>query len=108
MSVETAIINYLRNESKGVINLSDAQAKKIIEFITSPKENAAIAKLYKYSSIKSQYELMMSIKTTDTDLEKSITDALKTPPTDFFYMYDCYNSKGQFEGKIFSIHSNIF
>lgn len=108
MSLQTDLIDYLRAESRGKINLSVAQANKIIELVTKPNTATAVAKVHKYSPAKSSYDLLRVIETTDDVVKEGIVKALETPPVEGFYRYDCYNSKAEFEGKIFSIHNNLF
>lgn len=111
MTTETHIINYLASESKGVINCSHAQARALIDIVlttTGPQPTGAIARLYRYNAVSSQYDFIYTRQCTNEQIKEAILTALETSPAHGFYMWECYNSAGEFEGKIYTINTQLF
>lgn len=109
MSARQNIIDYLRRKSGGLININSDMATDIITLAHGQLvENMAVAKLYRWSELKTCWELQYAIPATDELIKRNVKDALTTRPVDKCYLWECYNSSGEFEGKIFTVNTNLF
>ena len=109
MSAKSNIIEYLRLKSGGMINITSDMADDVIAMAHDIEINkTAYAKLYRWNAAKSNYELMYTVSTTDELIQQNVHDALKKRPADQCYLWECYNSTGQFEGKIYTVNTNLF
>jgi hypothetical protein len=73
MPIETHIINYLHQQSKGVINLSLTQAKKIADMVLGTRmEPSAHVKIYKYDGQTGNYFFYRMVQTDDVEIKKII------------------------------------
>lgn len=109
MSAKQNIIEYLRLKSGGVINITFDMADEIIAMAHGIEITpTAYAKLYRWNGVKKSYELMYTVPATDELIQQNVKDALKKRPVDQFYLWECYNRDGQFEGKIYTVNTNLF
>jgi hypothetical protein len=109
MSAKQNIIDYLRRKSGGLINISSDMATDIITLVNNqPVESIAVAKLFRWSELKSSYELQYAVPATDELIKQNVKEALTKRPIDKFYLWECYNSAGEFEGKIYTVNTNLF
>ena len=109
MSAKQNIIDYLRRKSGGLINISSDMATDIITLANhQPVENVAVAKLYRWNELKKGYELQYAVPATDELIKNNVKQALLTPPVQNCYLWECYNSNGEFEGKIYTVNTNLF
>ena len=109
MSIEREIIEYLQQQSKGVINLQPSHARHIVEMVTGTRlEKTAIAKLHRKNDQLNSWDSLRNIRTTNEYIHEQIIKALENGPVMDFYMYELFNDAGEFEGRIFTIDQFIF
>lgn len=109
MSAKKAIIEYLRIRSGGLVNITSDMADDVIALAHGQLvSNTAKAKLYRWNGQSKLYEIMYTVSATDELIKKNIKEALETRPVDLCYMWECYNSEGQHEGKIYTANTNLF
>lgn len=107
--IQNIIKEYLLKESKGAVNISSEQALHIVELVKGTLINSSpVAKLSRYSLMKRSWEYCYTVKVTQEAIDAALTDALKLTPVTDCYLWECYNAAGEFEGKIFTIHTNTF
>jgi hypothetical protein len=108
MTVETQILNYL-NSLHPALQFSMLHANHIVTIMQSQPDNSAYAKLSRYNAMKNGYDPIRVIRTNDEAIKQAIVKALSIGvQPQGGYLYECYNSNGQFEGKIFSLNPELF
>lgn len=110
MLLETKIIQYLQEQSRGIICLSATQARHLISLVKFDGDitTGAHVKLFRWNGTNSKYDFLYSVLTTDEDIKQKIIAALEKRPAEKCYVWECYNSNGELEGKIYSINTNLF
>lgn len=103
------IIDYLHQQTNGRVNLTIQQAGKIIELVRGQLDAPGpVAKLSRYSALNDKWEYLYTVKTTQQQIDAAITYAINSAPVLNTYLWECYNAAGEPEGKIFTIHANLF
>ena|ERR1700761_627960 len=111
MKTTDKIILFLERQSRGVINLTQSDAQHIIDIVLQNAVNVegkAFVKISRWNAVSSTWELIHTKTTTTEAIQVQINEALTKTPTMEFYMYECYNSAMEFEGKIFSASPTLF
>jgi hypothetical protein len=109
MSAKQNIIDYLRRKTGGFVNITSDMAGDIIALANNQQvENVAYAKLYRWNGNAKKFELQYAIPATDELIKHNIKQALNKPQVKDFYLWECYNSDGQFEGNIYTANRNLF
>lgn len=109
MSARQNIIDYLRRKSGGLVNITNDMATEIISLARNEKiEHRAHVKLFRFSMQKKGYELQYTQESSDELIEKNIKEAINKPPVNECYMWECYNSQGDYQGKILTTDTNLF
>jgi hypothetical protein len=109
MSARQNIIDYLRRKTGGMVNLTNDMATDIIALARNEGiEQTAHVKLFRYNMLKKGYEIQYTLQSTDELIKANIKEALQKPPVNECYMWECYNSGGEYEGKIFTTNTSLF
>ncbi len=109
MKLHDDIIALVQSATRGMVTLGHAEAEKVIRLVKQYMDTpGAHAKLSRYNSVKNGWDLLRVARTTNEAIKQQIIIALESRPVDHCYMWECYNSEGLFEGKIFTIHTNLF
>lgn len=107
--IEAQIKDYLYRLSKGAVKINYQQARHIINLVVGkPEQGQAVAKCYRYNNVKNDYEPLVNVITTDATIQREVIAALERKPVTRFYRFDCYNSAGEFEGKIYTLNPELF
>jgi hypothetical protein len=108
--IEQRIRNYLSMHSKGVINISDQHARKIIDMVLEfhRGERRAFVKLHQWRPQTRTWELYRTLFTTDEEINLRIKDALEKGPQMDFFMFELYNSEGEHQGRIYTTNRFLF
>jgi hypothetical protein len=72
--------------------------------------NNAMAKLFVWDMNRGEgnWRWCKDEVTTDKIIKQKIIEALDRGPAHHFYMFECYNSKGEMEGKIYTLNPALF
>lgn len=99
MTVETQILQYL-NSLHPALNLSLLQARHILKIVEAPQTTNATVRLCR--------NFIRTIITDDETINQAILTALNNTQPQGGYLYECYNSNTQLEGKIYSLNPELF
>lgn len=110
MVIEQMIKDYLKQVSKGIINLSHQQTRELINIIIDNRhlQSVPVAKLYRYNAVNDSWIFLYSVKTTNEIINKTIIEQLQLGPVYKFYCWELYNENGELQGKIFTVKNQLF
>jgi hypothetical protein len=109
MSMEQRLIDYVRQETNGRVNLTPGMVKGMIAIMNDVgQKGSALAQLHRFNALRGGWEFLYSRLTTDEEVNLQTREALKKNPVEREYRWDCYNSLGQLEGYIFTVNTSLF
>lgn len=107
MSIQRDIINYLKERSRGIINLTEEDATKIISMVKD-RVDLPYAILFRFNMATRVWDQQLTVKTSNEAIMQRMAEALNKIPPKECYKWDCYNSKQEFECTIYTLDINLF
>lgn len=106
---QAAVISYLQQISKGVINISQLHAQEIIELVQQKTNTIdARAEMYQYNNAYKRYDHLRTILVSNETIDKAIKEAVKHRPIEQFIKYELFNSNNELEGNIYTVDACFF
>lgn len=99
----------MADQSHGTVTLTEQQAQAIIDIVLgTPRENRAFANMYLYNANCNSYEFVRTVYTDDRTVNAFVKIAIQKPPIEFRVRYECYNSRKELQGNIFTEDRLLF
>jgi hypothetical protein len=103
---ETAVIEYLKRVTRGVIRCTPQVAREIIDLVNNTFTGYVIKKVY--NSQHGNYEIHRTIHINVEDINAISVRAMDGKQYKGFYNYDCYQKDGTPICSFYSINGNLF
>lgn len=111
-TTQQAVKQYIQKVSNGVLNITEKHCSDLINLIVSNvhSKRDGVAKLFKLNAMSNSHTLFLTRSVSDEVIKTEIVKALENgiPQTQYLYMWECYNSAGEFEGRIFTMNCDLF
>lgn len=110
MTQEQQIINYVSRITRGIVSLSEKDAKAIIGIVNRAANSSVI--ISRFDRNNDAWHAQRRIEVTDEELNSAIAthyeNSIEPPIERRFYKYDCVLSDGTNKGTIYTSNNNIF